>query len=441
MEYPNLSLLSTDQEPRIVLGALTRLRWLAVVGQSVATIVAVAVLGLKLPLIPIAVVIALTAVSNLLLTAGYRLVRQSAWMIPAVLLLDVVLLTGLLALTGGPKNPFATLYLVHVAMAVIVLGSVWTWVVAGTIAVCYAAILRWHLPLDSQALRSWQWALGNWIALVLVSALIATFIGRVIHALRQHQLDLALARQRAARNEQLASLTTLAAGAAHELNTPLGTIAVVARELERSCEQGGLDGGREEAVEAGGGGAVGGILDDAQLIRREVDRCRMILDRMRLHIDADSAAAGSSTPLADLCQHLREQIDAPSRDRLVLDYPQELSAAPVPAPALEQALLVLLRNAFDASAPDQPVRLAVSRNNGHVRFEVQDRGCGMSPDLLRRAGEPFFTTKEPGKGMGLGLFLVRRVAEQVGGTFSLDSQEGAGTRCVLEVATEVPNHG
>jgi two-component system sensor histidine kinase RegB len=419
VEYPSLSLLSGGQEPRIVLGTLTRLRWLAVVGQSLATVVAISALGLHLPLAPIAAVIGLTALSNLMLVAGARFMRRSAWMIPSVLLLDVVLLTCLLALTGGPKNPFATLYLVHVAMAVIVLGSVWTWIVAGAVAICYGAILRWHLPLHNEA--------GNWIALVLVSALIATFIGRVIRALKQHEGELALARQRAARNEQLASLTTLAAGAAHELNTPLGTIAVVARELERSS-----------------GAEAGGVFEDAQLIRREVDRCQTILDRMRLHIDDNASSPGSSMPLSDLCTHLRQQISEDTRHRLLLDCPQDIESTHVPSPALEQALLVLLRNAFDASPPsaaNQPVRLTISRNNGHIRFEVRDQGCGMSPELLRRAGEPFFTTKEPGKGMGLGLFLVRRVAEQVGGTFSLDSQLGTGTRCVLELAGEDSIHG
>jgi two-component system sensor histidine kinase RegB len=427
VDYPSLSLLSGGQEPRIVLGTLVRLRWLAVVGQSVATVVAISALRLDLPLAPIAAVIGLTALSNLMLAAGARLTRRSAWMIPTVLLLDVVLLTCLLALTGGPKNPFATLYFVHVAMAVIVLGSVWTWVVAGAVALCYGAILRWHLPLHNEALRGWEWALGNWIALVLVSALTATFIGRVIRALKQHEGELALARQRAARNEQLASLTTLAAGAAHELNTPLGTIALVARELERSSGD-----------VAGGWGEV---LEDARLIRREVDRCQTILDRMRLHIDDNAGLPGSSTRLSDLCTHLREQISEDSRHRLLLDCPPDIESALIPSPALQQALLVLLRNAFDASAPNQAVRLAISRNNGHVRFEVCDQGCGMSPELLRRAGEPFFTTKEPGKGMGLGLFLVRRVAEQIGGTFSLDSQLGAGTRCVLELACKDPIHG
>ena len=103
-----------------------------------------------------------------------------------------------------------------------------------------------------------------------------------------------------------------------------------------------------------------------------------------------------------------------------------------PPRALEQSLLVLLRNAFDASPENFPVTLDISRRNGKIRFEVRDSGTGMSEEMLRRAGEPFFTTKDPGKGMGLGLFLVRLVAEQSGATFTIDSRSAEGTRCVLE---------
>src|SRR5581483_10369560 len=165
---------------------------------------------------------------------------------------------------GGPLNPFASLYLIHVAMAVIVLRAGWTWIVVASVAACYGVLLRWHLPLGNQGVRGSLWAVGNWVALVLVSVLIAAFIGSVIRSLRQRESELASFRERAARSEQLAGLTTLAAGAAHELNTPLGTIAVVARELELSCDGGARDG--SSSVDSSS------VLDDARLIRREVDR-------------------------------------------------------------------------------------------------------------------------------------------------------------------------
>jgi len=406
--------VSATNEPQIVLTALTRLRWLAVIGQLAATGVAAGALRLALSLYPIIGVILITAVSNALLPLAALIVRP-ARLVLAVLLLDVFLLTILLYLTGGPENPFAALYLIHVAMAVIVLRTGWTWLVVATVAACYGIILEWHrpLPLNDVRIR----ATGNWIALVLVSALIATFIGRVIRSLRQRELELASVRERASRSEQLAALTTLAAGAAHELNTPLGTIAVVARELEISCEP---------------DNAASAVLEDARLIRREVDRCQTILSRMRVDI-GDEGARHGVVSIADLEKDLREKVNEHEllRLRIVHDGPlDKISGSPR---AIEQALLVLLRNAFDASKSDAIVTLFVQQRPEHVRFEVRDAGCGMSEEMLRRAGQPFFTTKEPGRGMGLGLFLVRLVAQQSGGTFSIDSRAGIGTTCVLEL--------
>lgn len=410
-----LSLLPAVQQPQIVLAALTRLRWIAVVGQVTATAVAAGPMGLQLPLARILVIILLTAVSNSLLHVGNRLSKTPAWLVQAVLLLDVVLLTSLLYLTGGPQNPFAALYLVHVTMAVLVLGTAFTWLVVATVAVCYGALLRWHLPLNGH-LPPRVSAVGNWLALVLVSVLVGAFIGRVTRALRQREYELAAVRDRAVKNEQLAALTTLAAGAAHELSTPLGTIALVARELELACDRDG-----DESMQ-----------DDARLIRREVDRCRDILSRMRVDIGED-VLFRSPVQLASLSERLCENFDDAHRNRLKIHRDADALTALAPSRALEQSLLVLLRNAFDASPADRPVRLDISRQEGKVRFEVSDRGSGMSVEMLRRAGEPFFTTKDPGKGMGLGLFLVRLVAEQSGAKFSIDSTLGEGTRCILEL--------
>jgi two-component system sensor histidine kinase RegB len=313
-------------------------------------------------------------------------------------------------------------------MAVIVLRAGWTWVVVASVAACYGVLLVWHLPLvlANESPPPWVWAVGNWVALVLVSVLAAAFIGRVIRSLRLREYELVAVRERAGRSEQLAALTTLAAGAAHELNTPLGTIAVVAKELELSCNS---------AVDANS------VLDDAKLIRREVDRCRNILNRMRIDV-GEEVSHRSLIQLDELEKQLRESAGEEQQGRFQIVRSPEIQSVHASPRALEQALLVLIRNGLDASPDGQLVTLEINRNRGKVQFVVRDSGCGMSEEMLRRAGEPFYTTKEPGRGMGLGLFLVRLVAQQCGATFSIDSKIGVGTTCVLELsALEANNKG
>jgi two-component system, sensor histidine kinase RegB len=420
-------LLADAHDPRIVLRAIVRLRWLAVVGQITATAVAIHGFDLDLPLGPIGWVILATALSNLVLVADLRWGRLPPLVIPAVLLLDIFLFTAILYLTGGPENPFSSLYLIHVAMAVIVLPRAWTWGVIAAVAACYAMLFRWHWPLSSAAapLPRKAYMVGNWVALILVSVLIAAFIEWVVRALRQREGELQTMRERAAKNEQLAALTTLAAGAAHELGSPLGTIAVVAKELELGC---------------GPGQEFETVREDARLIRREVDRCRTILSRMRFDIGED-VSRRTTVNIREMVDRLRDNFVEAEQGRLSVRYEPGVDSVHAPPRALEQSLLVLLRNAFDASAArGGPVVLEVTRENGFVRFEIQDRGTGMSPEMVRRAGEPFYTTKEPGKGMGLGLFLVRLVAERCGARFKIQSEEGKGTRCVFELPAADDNN-
>jgi two-component system, sensor histidine kinase RegB len=416
----------TEHEPEIALGALTRLRWLAIIGQVAATLVAFFGLRLELPIVPIALVGVLTAVSNAGAVIAMRRRRPLQGLVQILLLLDVGSLTALLYFTGGASNPFSVLYLVHVAMAVTVLGSAWTWVVVAMAAGCYGALFVWRIPLaGAPELSPGMLAMGHWFALALVAVLIAVFIGRVEHSLRDREHELVDMREQVTKNELLATLTTLAAGAAHELNTPLGTIAVVAKELE---------------VSAGGVGDPETVREDARLIRREVDRCREIINRLRLDVGEDVVQREAITATA-LVKHLRRDLREEENARLRVLIGTDVERVDAPARALEQALLVLLRNAFDASPPDAGVTLSIQRREGRIRIEVEDRGAGMSEDLLRRAGQPFYTTKEPGRGMGLGLFLVRLVAERCGAEFSLFSKLGEGTRCVLELPATGANNG
>jgi two-component system sensor histidine kinase RegB len=136
--------------------------------------------------------------------------------------------------------------------------------------------------------------------------------------------------------------------------------------------------------------------------------------------------------LTRLVEDLRYRLGESLAQRLDVSVPADAQALDVPAEPLRQALVALLRNAFDASLPDQRVTMRVEQGNG-FRVEVIDRGRGMDDTEIARAGEPFFTTKPTGAGLGLGLFLVRAFADQMGGSLSLRSTPGAGTSAILEL--------
>lgn len=406
------------EEPRIVLQWLVRLRWLALAGQATATLIAVVFLKIKLPLSGVGSIIALTGLSNLALQAWTRR-RVPTWLVPTVLMLDVFLLTALLLCSGGPSNPFTVLYLVHVAMAVATLAEAWSWMVVAATTACYGLLFLWPSgKIQPLTLTPLVGDSADCIALILVAIVIAYFVGRTRRSLRAHSKALADARERAARNEQLAALTTLAAGAAHELNTPLSTIAVIAKELEVQSRQMDL------------GDA---FVKDSQLIRQEVDRCQYIIARLRADVLHGDAPKSEPILAADLVRGLCEGLKSVAGTNLRIECAPDVQQVMLPFRAVQQALGILVDNAVEASTHGSPVSLSIYNRNGHVVFEVNDQGTGMSPEVVRRAGEPFFTTKPPGEGMGLGLFLVRLVAEKLGGSLGLESEQGKGTRAMLEL--------
>lgn len=395
---------------------LMRLRWFAIIGQLAATLVAHA-LSLNAPLLPVMLIVGITALSNVALWRWSQSRPIPTWLILYVLLFDMTLLTILLVCTGGPSNPFSTLYLIHVAMAVTMLGGGWTWIVVAAAVVGYSVLfIIPPIRLAEDGLNPAIRTIGLVTNLLLIGSLVAYFSGRVNRSLRARDLEINALRERNARHEKLSTLTTLAAGAAHELGTPLATIAVVAKELELAIAK--LP-------------ASPDLIEDAQLIRQECNRCRFILDRMRVDVATDPSNV--STPLTDLLKQLNQHLRDEERARLEILGPTGGDSIACPCPAIEQSLTVMIRNAIDASPADAKVRLIIRRLRTSIAFDVVDQGHGMPADVLKRAGDPFFTTKEPGRGMGLGLFLVRLVAENFRGSFTMESEPGKGTKSTLKL--------
>jgi two-component system sensor histidine kinase RegB len=348
----------------------------------------------------------------------------SSALLGVALAADAVLLTELLDITGGPFNPFIVMYVAYIWTAAVTTSSAWATVVVAAALVGFGWLVVDHLQaglLEHHRLNDFPTHLFTmWFAGAGIAELVAHYVARARATLAQRQQQLDEARDRAGLSERLASLTTLAAGAAHELSTPLATIAVAARELERN------------AARISESSPVGAALkDDARLIRSELDRCQVILDGMSGRAVDGMPAALDPLPPASITRLVQDRLPDARRERLRIEIEPDTPSPSATGAEMVQAISSLLKNAFDASDSAANVVLRFAQRDGMVRVEVKDSGAGMSPEARRRASEPFYTTKEPGRGLGLGLFLVRTFAERTGGTLEFDNRDG--TTAILEV--------
>lgn len=408
---------------------LARLRWAQIAGQAATVLVGQVLLDGALPMAQLLAVIAVGLVSNLAIELYYfgdrRRVR-AAWrpvherQIALVMMLDIAVLTGLLYFSGGPHNPFAFLYVVQIALATVLIRALWSWMLVGLSFVGFGILLIAHQPL---AIRDDHRMIGMWVALGVASAFVVYFLRRITGALAQRDAELTEARGLAARQERLASLATMTAGAAHELSTPLATVALAAKELERALTRSAQPDESE-------------LVADARLIREQVGRCRTILEQMA----QGAGTVGESVASCTIRELLDEAlIGVRSAPPVNCEVPAELAQVRLRLPprAVSQALRSLITNAQDASPATATVSISVRCDEAKLGLAIRDRGAGMPGEILARIGEPFFTTKPPGRGMGLGLFLARAVIEAVGGTLEIDSVAGAGTCVLVTLPTDV----
>jgi two-component system, sensor histidine kinase RegB len=421
----------TPLEPEVTLPWLARLRWLSIAAQAIALAVGWYLDSLDHPALALAALLA-GAVSNAALQAGLH--RRTRWspasLTGAILSLDIALLTLVLAGTGGASNPFTVLYLVHITLSAVVLSSWWTAAIAlGSVAgfgllfllPAGGGIMNEHVrmghvpggPAFSHHLR------GMWIAFVVATALTAYFVSQITRAIAAQREQIARLREAGARSARLAALTTLAAGAAHELNNPLGTIAIASHEalLALAAEQ-----------------PAPTIRADLELIELEVERCQLILGQMAAR--AGDGGGEVSLSLADLCERVRAHLGDDRSARIGFTPAVPPGSVRVPPGPMIQSLAALVGNALDASDRDQAIEVAVAERGEHLEIAVIDRGTGIAPEHAARIGEPFFTTKQPGRGLGLGVFLARAFVESRGGQLSIESRPSHGTRAVMRLPRE-----
>ncbi|MEM7453023.1 MAG: ATP-binding protein [Planctomycetota bacterium] len=425
---------------------LITLRWVAIIGQVVTITGVRLIFGIELPTFwALVIIISLTTISNLFLNVwfvrwanGPR--RPLPWdlILGLVMLMDMLSLTTLLYATGGPNNPFALFFFVNLSLSALVLNRNWAWGLNLLSVACFAWLLFDHhqleqlnpgvdmLPISERKLPSLA-QLGLLSAFTTCSGVIVYFMTRVTGEVRKQQLEVKAAEARQARAEKIEALGTLAAGTAHELATPLSTIAVVARDVEKALDEHPPDfPGAEEVIE------------DISLIRSQLDRCRHILDRMASHAGQAVGETLQAITMDQLVEEVLADMSQEDFQRIDSDMTEEDGSTPirVPVVGLSQALRGLVQNAIDADPSGKNVQLKVRVEGGFWTWRIRDYGIGMPDDVLQRVSEPFFTTKSPGSGMGLGVFLAKNVINRLGGKIRFQSQAGEGTEVTVEMPVE-----
>jgi two-component system sensor histidine kinase RegB len=403
----------TRHARQLRLDTLVRLRWLAIGGQAAAVAGVRFGLGFPLPFGLCFLVIAASVWVNLMLRiqfpASHRLSDNAA---TVLLGFDILQLAALLYLTGGLENPFALLFLAPVLISATALKPERT-LGLGLLAVASATLLVLvHQPLPWFPGQTFSlpflYVTGIWTAILLGTVFTGIYAWRVAEEARQLAQALAATELVLTREQHLSQLDGLAAAAAHELGTPLATIALVAKELNHALPQDGP------------------VADDLRLLREQVERCRTILTKLT-SMGQDQAGFLETISLS----HLVEEIVAPQR-ALGLDVQVVTKGeGPEPMGRRNPGVVYGLSNILDNAADFTETRVTVEAcwSPDEVFIEIRDDGPGYAPDILLRVGEPYVTTRsaaerseldeEEGGGLGLGLFIAKTLIERSGAELTL----------------------
>ena len=421
----SLAELATRPEPpaafdRISLRRLVLIRWVAIAGQAVTLLTVHYALAFRLPLLPAFGVVGCSVGLNLFISLARRsATRLGEREAAAFLGYDLLQLGLLLYLTGGLQNPFAILILAPVTVAATAF-SLRPLIALATLAVAVISLLAvWHLHLPWRAAAEPlvfppQIVLGLWTALVLATVFIGSYAWSVAQEARRLRDAVAATQLALAREQRVSAVGALAAAAAHELGSPLATIAVVARELVHDLP------------------ADSAHAEDAQLLLSQSERCREILAQLSRHPDEDGASPYTRLPISALVEAAGALYHDP-RIRLIFAITGE-PAADEPlvrrSPEIMHGLNNLIQNAVQFARRE--VSVATHWDRHAVTVEVADDGPGFPAHLLGRLGEPYLSTRAGASGhMGLGIFIAQSLLERSGADLVFDNLVEGGAHVVI----------
>jgi two-component system sensor histidine kinase RegB len=395
---------------------LILLRNVQIAAIAVGIAVAEGYFELALPLQPLSIILALIIMLNVTAWWRYRRGKHIAdGEIFIQMLLDVAGLTGIFFYTGGASNPFVWFYLLPLMIAATVLPRTHTWLMAAVTILCYTSLFLINAPFDAGPVHHVHVSgfrmhvFGMWLGFVMSAGFVAVIIVGMSHSLRERDRRLAEAREEALQNERLVALGTLAAGTAHELGTPLGTIAILTAELE---------GEYKDAAHADLHSKLG-------ILRSQVERCKTALSVISAEAGADRAEAGRRMPIrAYLAETIAEWQS--QRPGVILEChidEQSPQAGIVAERTLTQALLNILNNAADVSPQD--VRLESSWTSTQLSLDIADRGAGIETTVQGRLGRIPVSTKDDG--LGIGLYLAHATLQRLGGNITIRHRDDGGT--------------
>ncbi|MCA1394181.1 ActS/PrrB/RegB family redox-sensitive histidine kinase [Bradyrhizobium sp. BRP20] len=401
-----------NAQRHIRLDTILRLRWLAVLGQLAAIFIVAQGLEFNVEIIPCVSIIALSAALNLALqTAANPMQRLEPMQAAGLLALNIVELAGLLFFTGGLQNPFSFLFLAPVLISATALPARFTFGL-GLLAVACASILfffHFPLPWDSEdpLVLPPVYLVGVWLSIALAIGVTSLYSFQVTEEARKLADALAATELVLTREQHLTQLDGLAAAAAHELGTPLATIFLISRELEKTV--------KEPSIAA-----------DLKTLREQTQRCRDILSKI-------TQLSPTGAPFDHMkLSELIEEVVAPHRDFGVeIKVRIAVAAAAEPVGSRNPAILYGIGNIVENAVDFARTTVEVNAwwNQDHIELVISDDGPGIPPDILNRIGEPYLSRRRPQddgggerRGLGLGVFIARTLLERTGAKVSFTNR-------------------